>query len=70
MAKVIQGSLPGKYEIVTVKKGCADSTFPASKIQSIMNQQAAAGREFVWMQHESQNSCCSTNDCLLIVFKI
>ena len=59
-----------RYEVVAVKKGCCESTFEASKIQNIMNQQAAAGREFVWMQHESQVSCCSQDDCLLLVFKL
>ena len=59
-----------RYEVVAVKKGCCESTFEAAKIQNIMNQQAAAGREFVWMQHESQTGCCSASDCLLLVFKV
>lgn len=59
-----------RYEVVAMKKGCCDKTFEADKIQAIMNQQAAAGREFVWMQHESQVACCSSDDCLLLVFKI
>ena len=57
-------------QVVAVKKGCCESTFEAAKIQNIMNQQAAAGREFVWMQHESQTGCCSASDCLLLVFKV
>ena len=59
-----------RYEVVAVKKGCCETTFEATKIQNIMNQQAAAGREFVWMQHESQTGCCSVADCLLLVFKL
>ena len=59
-----------QYEVVALRKGCCESTFEAAKIQNVMNQQAAAGREFVWMQHESQAGCCSQNDCLLLVFKL
>ena len=59
-----------RYEVVSMKKGCCDTTFEASKIQNIMNQQAAAGRTFVWMQHESQIGCCSKDDCLLLVFRV
>ena len=59
-----------RYEVVAMKKGCCDKTFEAKKIQNIMNQQAAAGRTFVWMQKESQIGCCSADDCLLLVFKV
>ena len=59
-----------RYEVVSMKKGCCDKTFEANKIQHIMNQQAAAGRTFVWMQKESQVGCCSADDCLLLVFKV
>ena len=59
-----------QYEIVSMKKGCCDKSFEASKIQNVMNQQAAAGRTFVWMQHESQSGCCSTEDSLLLVFRV
>ena len=67
----VDGGYAGhQYEVVSLKKGCCESTFQAGQIQNIMNQQAAAGREFVWMQHESQKSCCSQEDCLLLVFKL
>jgi len=59
-----------QYEVVAMKKGCCESTFEAKKIQTIMNQQAAAGRTFVWMQHESQIGCCSKDDSLLLVFRV
>ena len=57
-------------EVVAMKKGCCESTYQANKIQNIMNQQAAAGRTFVWMQHESQVACCSKDDSLLLVFRV
>ena len=59
-----------QYEIVAMKKGCCDSTFEANKIQNIMNQQAEAGREFVWMHKEAQNGCCAAQESLLLVFKV
>lgn len=59
-----------RYEVVAMKKGCCESTYQANKIQNIMNQQAAAGRTFVWMQHESQVACCSKDDSLLLVFRV
>ena len=59
-----------RYEVVSMKKGCCDTTFEAKKIENIMNQQAAAGRTFVWMQKESQSGCCSVDESLLLVFKV
>lgn len=58
------------YEVVAMKKGCCDKTFEADKIQAILNQQAAAGRELVWIWHEDQATCCSTDDRLMLVFKV
>jgi hypothetical protein len=64
------GAVGSRYEIVTMKKSCCEATFPATKIQNALNQQAAAGRELVWMYRDEQRSCCSTQDCLMLIFKI
>ena len=58
------------YEVVAMKKGCCENTFEATKVQDILNQQASAGRELVWIWHEDQATCCSTDDRLMLVFKV
>ena len=68
---MIPGAVGGHgYEVVAMKKGCCESTFEAAKVQNILNQQAAAGRELVWIWHEDQATCCSTDDRLMLVFKV
>ena len=72
LVKTMQPGMPmgHGYEVVAMKKGCCDQTFESDKIQNVLNQQAAAGRELVWIWHEDQATCCSTDDRLMLVFKV
>ena len=58
-----------QYDVVSMGQGCGNSTFEASKIKEILNQQAQQGKELVHMYEDMQNGTCNAKSMLIMVFK-
>lgn len=68
-AQQYQASNTLQYDVVTMGTGCGKDTFEASKIKTILNQNASQGKELVHMYQDQQGSGCNSGVMLIMVFK-